>query len=556
MTASPHATNVAPPAASAVLRATDITHAYGDVRVLDDLSITVSPGRRLALVGDNGSGKSTLLRILANSERPDAGTVECPPDTALLEQDLDHDDATTIGDVVEAALAELRQAERDVQELSALVQRLPHDRALAREYGDALEWAQLREAWDADHRLDRVLRGLGLAHMPRSRRVATLSGGQRARVSMAALLVRQPRALLLDEPTNHLDDAGVAFLERHLVQLPGVVVIASHDRAFLDAVGTDLLDLDPARGGVVRFGGTFGEYLVHRRRERERWERAYADQQRELATLRDTAEHAAERVAPGRGPRDNDKFIHHFKGGRVAATAARRSRDAQRRIERIERDPVPRPPDPLRFSARIGSHVDAGGGEPLLVARDVAIAGRLAPTSVAIQPGGRLLVTGANGAGKSTLLELLAGDLEHTSGWLRHVDGVRIGRLPQDPTFGPGLQSPRAAYAEVLRDLEAVAPSLADLGLLRERDLDRPLAQLSEGQRRRVALALLVAWAPEVLLLDEPTNHLSPALVSELEDALLDAPCAVVVATHDRWLRGRWTGAHLHLEPVDRPPVG
>lgn len=538
----------APRASAGALVANDLVHAYGDRRVVDDLSFAVAPGRRLALVGDNGSGKSTLLRLLAGTEQPDRGQVVRPPDTAMLEQDLVTEPGDTIGDVVEAALAELRDAARQVQELSALVQRIPDDAELAREYGDALEWAQLREAWDADHRLDRVLRGLGLAHMPRSRPIEQLSGGERARVAMAALLVRQPRALLLDEPTNHLDDAAVAFLERHLRQLPGVVVMASHDRAFLDAVATELLDLDPARGGATRFGGSFSEYLEHRRRERERWERAWRDQQAELATLRATAEVEEAQVAHGRAPRDNDRNIHHFKGARVQATVARRRRNARVRIGQLERAAVPPPPVPLRFDAAFGESTDVG--EPLVRLRRAAVRDRLAPVDVRLEPGSRLLVTGPNGAGKSTLLTVLAATIEPTSGTIEHREELRIGHLVQDPRSGDELTTPNRAWRAAVRELgHEPGTTLDELGLLQARDLDRPVGHLSEGQRRRLALALLVASRPQLLLLDEPTNHLSPALVSDLEAALSDSPAAVVVATHDRWLRARWSGPELRLEP-------
>ncbi|MCW2927079.1 MAG: transporter ATP-binding protein [Thermoleophilia bacterium] len=529
------------------LVATDIVHGYGEHTVLDDVSVTAAPGRRIGLVGDNGSGKSTLLRLLAGVEQPDAGTITRPANTALLEQDLRHPAEATIHEVIEEALAELRELERSVQELSALVQRLPDDTQLAREYGDALEAAQLREVWDADHRVARVMRGLGLDVFARDREIGTLSGGERSRVAMAALLVRQPEALLLDEPTNHLDDAGLEYLQRHLCGLPGVLVFSSHDRTFLDAVGTDIIDIDPAREGITRFGGRFADYLIAKQSRRDQWTRAWEAQQTELRGL-ETALNGgtARQVAHARVARDNDKAAHNFKGERVEATESRRVRDARRRIELIERDPVPQPPEPLRFRAAFGAILEAD--EPLLRAEHLGFTGRVAPQSLKLMPGGRLLVTGPNGAGKSTLLDLITGELEPTSGVVTYADGVRIGVLPQDPVF-PLEATPRRLYREAV-DGDDDAPELEELGLLHERDLDRPMRVLSEGQRRRVALALLVAGAPHVLLLDEPTNHLSPTLVSELEDALMKAPAAVVIVTHDRWLRRRWTGSLLHLNEL------
>jgi macrolide transport system ATP-binding/permease protein len=527
------------------LVATDITHAYGERVVLDDVSITAAPGRRVGLVGDNGAGKSTLLRLLAGLDEPDSGRIVRPANTALLEQDLRQPPESTIHDVIEDALAELRELVQEVQELSALVQRLPDDIALAREYGDALELAQLREAWDADHRVARVMRGLGLQDFPRSRAIGTLSGGERARVAMAALLVRQPEALLLDEPTNHLDDAGLDFVERHLCQLPGVLVVSSHDRAFLDAVCTDIVDIDPSRHGVTRFGGSFSSYLVAKRRARQEWERAWRQQEAERALLESTiAGGGGRRDVHERARRDNDKKGQSSRDGRAQAAVARRIRDLRAKIAVLDRDGVSKPPDALRFRAAVGSSLE--GDEPLVRITDLAFEGRIGPQTFEIRPRDRLLLSGPNGSGKSTLIDLITGELEPTSGVVEYAEDVRIGVLPQDPEFPPD-ETPREAYRAAADERDDL-PELDDLGLLDEADLDRPMGDLSEGQRRRVALAMLIAGAPHVLLLDEPTNHLSPSFVSDLEEALDAADAAVVIVSHDRWLRSRWTGRELRID--------
>jgi hypothetical protein len=173
-----------------------------------------------------------------------------------------------------------------------------------------------------------VLAGLGLGALPRERTVASLSGGQRGRIALAALLVRRPTALLLDEPTNHLDDDAAAFLEEQLRGLPGVVVVASHDRAFLDAVCTDLIDLDPALGGPTRYGGNYTDYQAAKRAERERWQRRFSEEQEELAELRRSVEVTAHEVAPGRARRDNEKMGYGHTAGRVQNQISRRVRQA------------------------------------------------------------------------------------------------------------------------------------------------------------------------------------------------------------------------------------
>ena len=514
-------------------RARDLVKIYDGRRVLDGVDLLASPGQRVGLVGENGAGKSTLLRLLAGVEQPDAGEVTRPSDIGFGDQELSFPGAATVRIMLDDALTDVRRALRRLEELAP---RLDGDESTLTEYGEVLDWAQAHGAWDADRRVAVVLAGLGLSAVDAARRLDTLSGGQRTRLALAALLIRRPAALLLDEPTNHLDDEAVGFVESHLRTLPGVVVVASHDRVFLDAVCTHLVDLDPARDGPVRYRGAYTEYLHAKRAERARWEQQHAAEQDEIGALRRAVTVTVRNVAPNRGPRDNDKMAYDFFGGRVQRQVSRRVRHAQRRLDELTARQVRKPPPPLRFAAAVGT----GSGAGLAVsARHVRVPGRLTLDQLDLPTDGRLLVTGANGSGKSTLLALLAGLLCPARGTVQRRRGLRVGLLEQDTAFPDPARTPRSLYRG--------AVTLAELGLLAPRDLDRPVGALSVGQRRRVALAQLVADPPHVLLLDEPTNHLSLTLVEELEDALRIAPGAIVVASHDRWLRRCWDGPELHL---------
>jgi macrolide transport system ATP-binding/permease protein len=518
---------------SRYLSAHDLTKFYGDRAVFDGVSITASPGQRLGLVGENGVGKSTLLRLLAGTEEPDAGEVVRPPDVGFLTQELPYGMDQTMGDVLADALAEIHAAEKRLDELAGQLD----DPAALAEYGDVLEWAQAHDVWDADRRATLVVDGLGMGGIGHDRRLGELSGGQRSRLGLAALLIRQPQALLLDEPTNHLDEDAMTFLEAQLGRLPGVVVVASHDRVFLDAVCTDIVDMDPSRGGITRYGGTYSDYLSAKRLERVRWEQQYASEQDEIKELRHAVAVTARNVAYGRGPTDNDKFIHAFKGARVQKAVSRQVRNAQHRLDELTRVQVRKPPAPLRFSAALTAKPVAD--KLALSLRDVRVDGRLCVTELDVVTGGRLMVTGLNGAGKSTLLKVLAGQVTPDHGVVNRARGVRVGMLEQDVVFPDGTRTPRQLYTGPV--------SLTELGLVAPKDVDRPVGQLSVGQRRRVALAMLIGRPPEVLLLDEPTNHLSLSLVEELEEALRQAPGAVVIASHDRWLRRTWSGDEMVL---------
>ncbi|MFF8558144.1 ABC-F family ATP-binding cassette domain-containing protein [Streptomyces albidoflavus] len=534
------------------LLAHDLVRVLGGRRVLDGVCLTAAPGRRIGLIGENGVGKSTLLRLLAGADRPDSGHVVRPADLGVLHQELPYDPASTLADVLDNALREARAALTELDRLTGLLETTPQDTPeytdLLTAYGRQLENAERQEVWEADRRAAAVLAGLGLGARDHGRSLASLSGGQRGRLALAALLVRRPSALLLDEPTNHLDDEAAAFLEERLRELPGTVVAASHDRAFLDAVCTDLIDLDPAPGGPVRHGGTYSSYLAGRRAERARWERRYAEEQEELALLRRAADTSGGRAVPGRERPDNEKMGYGHRAGRAQTQLARRARDAHRRLEAAERRQVAPPPPVLRlrFAGPAATAPPDPADGPLVTVRDLRVPGRLSLPRLDVAAGDRLLVSGGNGTGKSTLLAVLAGRLD-PGGELRHRPGLRVGLLAQDTRFRRPERTARTVYAEALGAERAEAVPLSQLGLLAAADLGRPVAELSVGQRRRLALALLVARPPELLLLDEPTNHLSPRLSDELEAALGPGPGAVVMASHDRRLRERWRGRELRL---------
>ncbi|MFF2774422.1 ATP-binding cassette domain-containing protein [Streptomyces sp. NPDC058052] len=541
------------------LLAHDLVRVLGDRRVLDGVSLTAPPGRRVGLIGENGAGKSTLLRVLAGADRPDSGSVSRPPGLGFLPQEPPFEPGSTLAAVLDDALREAREDLARLDRLGEELARLPEDDpghpALLDAYAALLERARDREAWDADRRAALVLDGLGLGGLGPARTLGSLSGGQRARLALAALLVRRPPALLLDEPTNHLDDGAAAFLEERLRGLPGAVVLAAHDRAFLDAVCTDLIDLDPAVDGPVRYGGGYSSYVREKRAERARWERRYAEEREEAEALRHAAGVTARRVAPDRGPRDHEKMGYGHRAGRVQSQVSRRVRDATRRLAELERTRVAAPPPPLRFAAPHPAVAAPEGPDPLVSLRDVRVPGRLALAALEVSANDRLLVTGGNGAGKSTLLALLAGDLA-AEGEVRRRPALKVGLLAQDTVFAARDRTVRDTYAGELGPERAERTPLAGLGLFGAADLDKPVGRLSAGQRRRLALALLMARPPELLLLDEPTNHLSPRLCDELEEALGAGPGAIVVASHDRWLRRRWQGREMRLGPAPARGTG
>jgi len=367
-------------------------------------------------------------------------------------------------------------------------------------------------------------------------------------------MTRRPSCLLLDEPTNHLDDDAIGLLGEFLGSLDGVVLLASHDRVLLDDVCTDLLDLDPnalgtdGEGGRLVGGGAHEEgvwsaYVERRAATRRRWEQTYQEQQEELGRLRAATRIGTSAIAHNRGPRDNDRFIYGFKGGNVEQALARRKRDAVRRLETAERSQVGKPPRPLVLRATLTR--EATGGRIALLDQ-VVVDGRLRLPRLDLAAGEHLLVSGVNGSGKSTLLGVLAGRVAVDSGVVQ-VGAQRVVELPQEVRFTDPARSAQRTYDVAVGE---DAPELGELGLLSARDRGRAVGLLSAGQRRRLGLAIAVSARPDLLLLDEPTNHLSLTLAGELEEAMQATPGAVVVASHDRWLRRRWQGREVDLVPA------
>lgn len=552
------------------LRVDGISKSYPDRRVLTDISLTVSQCERLALIGENGTGKSTLLRITAGVEHPDGGSVEVPGRLGLLWQQLPFSLTNTVAEVIDQAFAAPRAILREFdQATAALEQGIP---SADERYDRALEEAARHDVWNLDHRAEIVLDGVGLPGLDRERPTGELSGGQRARLQLAWLLLSRPDTLLLDEPTNHLDDAGIDFLTRSLLDWPGPVLFASHDRAFMDATATGIVDLDPAPRpssvisaiavdgptsgiGISRHTGTFTEYLEARAAQRERWQKQYDDEQAELKELQRNVRDSHTVGHEGAAARSEVRMAKKFYADRNATVVSRRVNDFARRLDELQRTQVRKPPAELHFRGLdIGRRDDHTVPSVIAALSEAGVTNRLAPTSLTIGRHDRWLVTGPNGSGKSTLLALLTGQLHPDSGTVSRARTATVAILAQEVVLDPE-PTVRQLYATTVGQETAETTPLSAFGLVAPRDLSRPVGTLSIGQQRRLALAMVLASPPDLLLLDEPTNHLSLALVTALEEDLPRYPGAVVVASHDRWLRRSWTGQRLHLtaEPPTTP---
>ena len=527
-----------------------VTYAYPGRAVLECVDLVASDGARIGVVGENGAGKTTLLRVLAGELDPQGGVVRVVGRIAVVAQELDFRPDATVGTLTGEALSGVRVV---AAQLDAAIAAFDHDSGALGTLGVVMARAEQLAAWDVDRRVDEALTRFGAPRDPQ-RRLDELSVGERYRVRLACRIAERADILLLDEPTNHLDAVGIEYLTAHLRSWQGVVVIVTHDRQLLDDVMTAILDLDPSMdGGPVLYGATrYATYRFMKDQALRRWRARHAAERKRAETL------AAQLDASYEGLSDAWRPLKGSRPNRRATHARGHVKAADRLIQRLEAAAVevPVPPLELKFPdlPTLPQRYASGPLLELRAPRVDGVADRvrldLAGTRVELPPAGRLLITGPNGSGKSTLLAALAGSVPMSRGTRTLAAGVRFGILGQEGApgsagpIGPASMSGFDAYARCALDLLAAGAldpdqlvPVAYLGLLTEEDLERPLAELSVGQRRRFDLACAVLAAPHVLLLDEPTNHLSIGLVDELTAALRATSAAVVVATHDRRMR-------------------
>ncbi|MGC5030119.1 ATP-binding cassette domain-containing protein [Micromonospora sp. DT229] len=526
-----HSAGRLPAGHRAHVRADGVRVVRGGRVVLSEVSVTVSARSRLAIVGENGRGKTTLLHVLAGVITPEQGTVDRAGTIGLAEQGLPAYDGETVGTLVGAATRESRRALRALDRAAtALTEGV---RGADDAYAAALDAATRLDAWDAERRVDMALAGLD-ACTDRQRPLSTLSVGQRYRVRLACLLGARYDLLMLDEPTNHLDAASLTFLTGRLRDHPGGVVVVTHDRALLRDVATEFLDLDPSEDGRPRLSaGGYAGWQEGRRRERDRWERDYEAQQVEHQRLADAVTEAQLRLSTGWRPeKGHGKHQRQSRAPGVVQALRRRQEDLA-----AHRLTVPEPPLRLRWP-------DLGirGRSPVLRCTEVTVTGRLrTPVTLSLDGADRLLLTGPNGAGKSTLLAVLAKELTPSTGEVDHLARARVTLLGQEVPAWPPTLLAHELYDRHVGHLQTRGRlgeherlPLTATQLLDREALRTPVGRMSQGQQRRLNLALRLAERPDLLLLDEPTNHLSAPLVDELTAALRQTSAAVVVATHDR----------------------
>ncbi|MFZ4816925.1 MAG: ABC-F family ATP-binding cassette domain-containing protein [Phototrophicaceae bacterium] len=393
--------------------------------------------------------------------------------------------------------------------------------------------------YELDYRLAQIMVGLGIAHLDPARTMSSLSGGEKIRVALGALLLREPDLLILDEPTNHLDENTLRWLENYLQAYPRALVMVSHDRGFIDRTATVIVELNAINHQITAYHGDYQAYLAARQAAYDKQLASFDERQQEIKRLeRNIKAKTYAKKAHGEST-DNDKLVFNYKGGRVEQQDSRNIQNARRRLALLEDDPLKHPGrewmtafifDPLPCASDVYlsvSGLTSRYGERTL----------FSDLTQSVLRGQRVVIVGENGAGKSTLLRIMAGRQSPDRGTVQTAPGVRVGYLDQEQETLDPQAAVLADYATVASGtLQEQIAQLHRSGLFAgDLNSNTRFGELSVGQQRKVQLAKIIAQRANLLILDEPTNHLAPDTLEGLEAALINFQGALVAASHDRW---------------------
>ncbi len=505
----------------ALLIASDLHKDMAGKPLLRGVSFKLERRERLTIAGRNGAGKTTLLRMLAGETSIERGELSIAKGVriALHDQRPPRERGMALRDYLLSGCAEELEIEAQLSRLETLMAEGAADEATLTRYAGAQARLEARGGYLWRNRATAMAHGLGFREADLDRTLDTFSGGQLTRASLARALATGADVLLLDEPTNHLDIESLEWLEQTLVDLDAAVVLVAHDRWFLEAVGTAVLELEAGRSRF--FAGTWHQ-----------WRREQAAREMALGKAIDKQQAEIERM---------ERFIERFRYKATKAKQAQSRVKKLNKIERIERDPrdgkglefafaAPERTGRVIFELQDG-RIEVGEGAPLVLLEHVELW---------LERGEHVSLVGPNGTGKTTLIETLAGRRPLAAGKLNTGHNVKVGYLSQHAeelgAGGPAEQSVADATQRATGLTPGKARALLGNFLFSGEDADKPLSGLSGGERRRLSLAVLVQSGANVLILDEPTNHLDLESREALEDALRSFTGALLLVSHDRAL--------------------
>lgn len=518
--------------------------------VLENVSFSINPADRIGLVGPNGCGKTTLLKIILGLLEPDQGVITRNPNDiklGYLAQALDLQNKSSIGELISQTVGDAEVYERELESLANSIADQPENIALETAYDAALKKLETLQIPRVHPQI--ILDTFNLARIPGDTSVSRLSGGQKTRLGLALLLMKDPEILILDEPTNHLDIGMLEWLETWINDFEGGALIVSHDRTFLDNTVNRIINLDPNTHTIKEYRGNYSQYLDQYIQAQEKHQSAYRDQVYEVRRIRQdiahTKRHAyhVEQTTTSRQP-----TVRRY-AKKVARKAKSRERKLERYLESNERVEKPKQSWQMNLRFQDSRHQS----QEVLRLENLTVGYQennplIQDLNRYIQVGSRIALTGPNGSGKTTLLRTIAGHLQPLAGAARLGGNINLGYMAQEQE----LLSDHLNALEIIQThvpgSETDVRSFLHFFLFTGDDVILPVKELSYGERSRLELALLVAKGCDFLLLDEPINHLDIPSRSRFEQSLSQYSGTILAVVHDRYFIHRFASEIWSLD--------
>lgn len=500
----------------ALLEVKNISHSYGDKILYENSSFEVFKGEHVGLVGRNGSGKTTLLNSIQGEVIPDKGEIKWQKgiNVGYLDQYLNIDGKLTIFEYLKSAFNKLYEINDKLNKLYEQMSTEFSDEIFeeSTKYQNILEES---EFYDIESRIMKVAEGLGITSFGINKSLNQLSGGQKAKVILAKLLLQKPDMLLLDEPTNFLDKEHIEWLKNYLKTFKGAFIVISHDFEFLDEITTVIVDIE--FGTIKKYTGNFSKFIKQKGLQRETYIREFKAQQREI--------------------KKHEEFIAK---NRVRASTARQAQSRIKILDKMKKIPPPENCPKLNFQFKCSP---LGCYKPLIVKNlQVGYTHSLLPRiSFEVKPQEKIVITGFNGVGKSTLLKTLIGEIRAISGFHHFSEGTDVAYFEQELIW----DNPNESALEILRDKfpnfdqTQIRKYLSKCGLKSEH-VFQPINTLSGGEQAKVKICILTLTKCNFLILDEPTNHLDSDAKEVLKNELEKWPGTLILVSHDKSFYKDW----------------
>lgn len=507
-----------------VLSANNLTKTYGTDVIIDKASFHLNAGDKVGIIGRNGAGKTTLLNMLTGELPCDEGEFFVSQNTRIgyLKQRDNFSSEGTVLEEIEGIFSGLRELENEIAELSDKVAENPHDTGLINRLDELQHRFDREGGYTYKSEMIGILNSMAFDESFYNKKISSLSGGERTRLALAALLLEKPDILLLDEPTNHLDIGTLKWLEQYLEAYRGTIMIVSHDRYFLDRTVNRIFEVENHK--VYSYQGKYSDYAAQKKLRRETELRAYNNQQREIAR--------------------QEEMIRRMKQ-RGTEHLAKRAASREKRLDMLER--IERPESEMGKMKINFKENFPSGGDVIMAENLEKSFGRGAEhrelfhgVNLDIKRGERICILGPNGVGKTTLLRVLLGELTPDAGYLKIGHNVAFGYYDQ----GQLLLSDANTVLEELKEsyrlyTDTEMRSILGRFLFRGEEVFLPVGSLSGGEKARLSLLKLMLSGANTLILDEPTNHLDIESKEVFEEALMEFPGTVIVVSHDRYFLQR-----------------